>query len=748
MTLRRMHAALVLPLVALATLTWCPGCESPKTRSNGGSGKASRDKDGDDDQDQDTRQDQDADRTAVAKSGSNNSDDRPNGQEKEKEKERDASSATAPEDGEGSKSAGKSTAAAGTDRGPKQVASRPGADASDDEVKPGDWNQWGGTGKRNNVPFGTNIPIEWAVGEFDPMTGDWIKATSLNVLFAQRLGSQTYGNPVVAGGKAFVGTNNSAGYLKRYPADVDLGCLICLDAKTGDFLWQHSSEKLPAGRVVDWPLMGICCAPLVEGDRLWFVTSRGEVRCLDTNGFHDGEDDGPVKGEPARLFDLPAATNADAIKGLNEGTVADGVRAAFARAGMPLTGDAQVEKGDGDNKWQIKAKVGETSRDFRALVAGPNLSVFKTITVDDKEEADVVWVLDMMTTLKTAQHNMCSCSVTSLGDYLFVNTSNGVDDSHLTIPQPNAPSFICMNKNTGEVYWTDKSPGENIIHGQWSSPTVAELGGVPQVIFGGGDAWIYSFRADKGDNGKPTLLWKFDANPKISKFVLGGRGTRNDIIATPVVYKGLVYVPVGQDPEHGEGTGHLWCIDPTKKLDGSDVSAELAMKVEGDKRSPIPHRRLQAVIEEEGEVAVPNPDSAVVWHYSEYDQNGDGKIEFEETMHRSISTVTIKNDLLFAVDFSGLIHCLDAQTGKVYWTHDMLAAAWGSPLIVDNHVYIGNEDGNIVIFNLDKQKHEPIAKIEMANAIYSSPIVANNTLYIANKTHLFAIAHPDEETEK
>ena len=154
---------------------------------------------------------------------------------------------------------------------------------------------------------------------------------------------------------------------KRYPADVDLGCLLCFDDADGKFLWQHSSEKLPTGRVHDWPLQGICCAPLVEGDRLWFVTSRGEVVCLDTEGFHDDENDGPFTGE-------------------------------------------------------------------------------KFI---DKDEADVVWVFDMMKELGVSQHNMCSCSVTASGDLLFVNTSNGVDESHINLPAPNAPSFICHGQEHG-----------------------------------------------------------------------------------------------------------------------------------------------------------------------------------------------------------------------------------------------------------------------------------------------------------
>ena len=461
------------------------------------------------------------------------------------------------------------------------------------ELATKEWTQWGGTAQRNNVPVAANIPAEWEPGEFDLKTGDWKPDTAKNVKWTARLGSQSYGNPVVADGRVYVGTNNNAGYLERYPADVDLGCLLCFDVATGKFLWQHSSEKLPTGRVHDWPQQGICCAPLVEGKRLWFVTSRGEVRCLDTEGFYDNENDGPYQDE----------------------------------------------------------------------------------TNENQDEADVIWVLDMMRTLGISQHNMCSCSVTAVGDILFVNTSNGVDESHIRLPAPNAPSFIALDKNTGKVLWTDSSPSTNILHGQWSSPSYGLLDGVPQVIFGGGDGWVYSFRADGGKDGQGELLWKFDANPKKSKWILGGRGTRNNIIATPVVHGGRVYVAVGQDPEHGEGVGHLWCIDPTKR---GDVSPELAFSLD-DLTTPLAPRRIQAVVEEDGEVTRENPNSAVVWHYSEYDQDGDGEIGFEEAMHRSCGTVAIKDNLLFIADFSGLLHCLDAKTGQPHWTYDMLAASWGSP---------------------------------------------------------------------
>jgi outer membrane protein assembly factor BamB len=506
-----------------------------------------------------------------------------------------------------------------------------------------DWPQWAGSHFRNNVTNEPNVPTEWDV------------QTGKNIRWSMPLGSETYGNPVVANGKVYVGTNNGAGYIKRYPSDVDLGVLLCFDEKTGKFLWQHSSEKLPSGRVHDWPNQGICCAPLIDGDRLYYVTSRGEVACLDTEGFHDGENDG-IKSEP------------------NE----------------------------------------------------------------NKDEADVIWSFDMMKNLAVSQHNMCSCSVTCAGNLLFVNTSNGVDEGHQNLPSENAPSFICMNRETGSVLWTDSSPGANVLHGQWSSPAYAELGGVPQVLFGGGDGWLYSFDA-RGENGQSKLLWKFDCNPKESIYVLGGSATRNHIIGTPVVYDGLVYVAVGEDPEHGEGDGHLWCIDPTKR---GDVSPTLVYNSK-DPSQPIQHKRLQAMVAKDGDLQRDNPNSAAVWHYVGADPE-----EFETTMHRTCGTVAIKDNLLFVADFSGVFHCLDAKTGEPFWTYDMFAASWASPLIIEDRVYISDEDGDIAIFKVSK-KQEQIAEINMDSAVYTTPVAANQTLYIANRNRLYAIQEgAQSEVEK
>jgi outer membrane protein assembly factor BamB len=690
----------------------------------------------------------------------------------------------------------------------------------------GDWPQWGGTSVRNNTPTGTNIPSRWDAGEFDRKTGEWIQGSGDKVKWVSRLGSQTYGNPVVADGRVYVGTNNSGAYLARYPGQIDLGCLLAFDVEDGRFLWQHSSEKLSTGRVHDWPLQGICCAPLVEGDRLWFVTSRGEVVCLDSEGYYDGEDDGPQSAGNAKLF----AESVTITEGLDDGTLNPAIEALLKDSGVATDGRIRIngeggtwtmrittkesvthyrltldspsdqlqvarlateeDPSDGEvicttpidliagltertpspallsllsqrgaalenpmvsvagKGWQIEGRLDGRQRTVSIAKRGPKVVATLATSVDDTQEADEVWVYDMMAKLSVSQHNMCSCSVTSLGDMLFVNTSNGVDESHINIPSVEAPSFIALDKNTGELLWSDASPGANILHGQWSSPTVGAIGGVSQAIFAGGDGWVYSFRADRGQDGNPELLWKFDANPKTSEWILGGRGTRNNIIGTPVVLQNRVYIAVGQDPEHGEGEGHLWCLDGTKR---GDISAELAVHVD-DRSQPIAPRRLRAVDEEEGEVAIDNPNSGVVWHYSTYDQNGDGEIDFEETMHRSCGTVAIKKGLLCVADFSGLFHCLDANSGRVLWTYDLLSAAWGSPLIVEDKVYIGDEDGMVSVFPLSGEKEvalrfdeeedewkPALGEIDMRNSVYSTPVIANNVMYISNKTHLFAI---------
>jgi outer membrane protein assembly factor BamB len=300
------------------------------------------------------------------------------------------------------------------------------------------------------------------------------------------------------------------------------------------------------------------------------------------------------------------------------------------------------------------------------------------------------------------------------------------------------------------VLWTDNSPGPFILNGQWGSPSFGVLGGRPQVLFPGGDGWLYSFDPEGNGSGSAKLLWKFDANPKTSVFNLRGLSTRNAVVAFASICDGRVYFNVGDEPEHGEGPGQLWCIDPGRRLDGSDVSAELAVDAGG---SPLPRRREQAVDPQAGERAVANPDSAVVWHYTGGDLNRNSKLDYEETFHRSISAPTVVDDIVYVPDFSGIVHCLDARTGKPHWTYDMFSSCWSSALVADGKVYVGNEQGILLVFRHSADRNtalpggKPLAEIDMRNSIFLTPIVANNVLYVPTKNRLVAIGETDNAAQ-
>ncbi len=445
----------------------------------------------------------------------------------------------------------------------------------------GDWPMWGGTPDRNMVSNMKGLPSSWDV------------AKKTNIKWVSTLGSQSYGNPVVAGGQVYIGTNNEG--MRDPKQGGDRGVLMCFRESDGEFMWQLTHEKLAAGRVNDWPYQGVASSPAVEGDKVYYVSNRGEVICADAKGFHDGENNGPFKDEK-------------------------------------FTG---------------------------------------------KNDGDILWKFDMIEEVGVHPHNLCNSSPVIYGDLIYVSTSNGQDESHVNIPSPKAPSIIAINKNTGKLVWEDNPVEERILHGQWSSPSVGKVGDVLMLVHGQGDGWIRGYEAVTGKR-----LWEFDTNPKDSIWPK----TRNEIIATPVIYDNKVYLANGQDPEHGEGVGHLYCIDATKR---GDITK-----------------------------------TGLLWHY--------------DKIRRSISTAAIHDGLVYYPDFSGFLHCLDAKTGQPYWVHDMFAAVWGSPLVADGKVYLGDEDGDIVVLQEGKEK-KVLGEMNMSSSVYSSPVPANGALFIMNRNQLYSI---------
>src|SRR2546421_3083061 len=96
----------------------------------------------------------------------------------------------------------------------------------------GEWPQWGHDNSRNMMSADEKgLPDSFDPGKPKEGKDEIDPATTKNVKWTARLGNQSYGNPTVAGGKVFLGTNNDA---PRNPnRNGDMGVLMCFDESSG-----------------------------------------------------------------------------------------------------------------------------------------------------------------------------------------------------------------------------------------------------------------------------------------------------------------------------------------------------------------------------------------------------------------------------------------------------------------------------------------------------------------------------------
>lgn len=492
--------------------------------------------------------------------------------------------------------------------------------------------QWGERHSRNMVSGETSL-----AETFDPATGK-------NIKWVAPLGSETYATPVVAGGKVLIGTNNNNPRDARHKGD--RGVLLCLDEKDGSLCWQLVVPKLGSDPYLDWPRAGMVSAPTVEGQRVYVVSNRNEVMCLDLNGQANGND-GPYQDE--------------------------------GRHAVPQ---------------------GSQAAEVTAL------------------DADIIWLFDIPAELGILPHDEAHSSILIDGQLLYVNTSSGKDSSHRRVRVPDAPSLIVLDKTTGRLIAKDNEQiGPKIFHCTWSSPGLGEVNGRRLVFFCGGDGVCYAFDAlksppataavpapasagaSRGGGQNLERVWRFDCDPtapkeNVHQYIGNREESPSNIKSMPVFYKDRLYVTGGGDIWWGKNQAWLKCIDATKaSRSGPDGTGDITATGE-------------------------------IWSY--------------QLERHCCSTPSIYGGLVFVADCAGKIHCVDAETGKPYWTHETKGEIWASTLVADGKVYIGTRRGDFWILAASKDKRV-IDSIDLDSPIVGSPIAANGVLYIATMKNLYAV---------
>ncbi|MGL4594089.1 MAG: PQQ-binding-like beta-propeller repeat protein [Thermoguttaceae bacterium] len=489
--------------------------------------------------------------------------------------------------------------------------------------------QWGKYGDRNMISPETSLPDSFQPGKRNPQTGQIDLNTTENVKWTAPLGSIVYGTPVIAEGRVFVGSTDSI--QNRDQLEGDRGVLHCFDEKNGELLWELVVPKRTNIRYSDWSRVGICSPPSIESGKIYLVTNRCEVLCLDIEGQANGND-GPFLDEAT--FFVP------------EGA--------------------------------------------------------KPLEVSQKE-ADIIWQNDLTETIGAMSHNAANCSVLIDGECLYICTSNGVDWSHQYVMNPKAPTLVVLDKATGKILARDDFQlGNDIAHGQWSSPALGIVNGQKQIFLGTGSGQLFAVRAltseevkQSQNTSEPILLetiWKFHGHPLAQSNDSVPVDHQHDstsyqFTGNPVFYRDKIFAVATQEMHHGMKKGRLICIDATKR---GDIT-----------------------------------------------RNG-GLLWFYDDISSSDSTVAISNDLLYVSDGNGVLHCLDVETGKPHWTHSTGDPIWASPLVADSKVFLGTPRRQFLVFSDAKEKCQ-LSQTQLPGPVFCSSTAANQTLYIPVCGLLYAI---------
>jgi outer membrane protein assembly factor BamB len=384
-----------------------------------------------------------------------------------------------------------------------------------------DWPQWGGRYDKNMVSDEKPLPESFKPGKKSPQGQGVDLKTAENVKWAARLGSHTYGNPTIADRRIFVGTNDEHLRDSRVRSTKG-GLVMCLDEATGKLLWQLVIPRLVAKQRefnFDDLNLGVCSSPTVDGNRVYLVTNRCEVVCLDVEGMANGNDG-------------PFADEGKYIAGLN-------------RPSVP------IEPTDGDILWKYDM-IGELkvwpqdAANCSVLVHGDFVYVCTSNGVDRSHVRVPSPLAPSLIVLDKHTGRLVGMDGEKIGTRLFhgqwSNPSLGV---------VHGKPLIFFGAGDGLVYAFEplrKMPHEPaILKKVWSF----DCNPVEYKNYGG-----TGYKYIDGD------VRKHHGNSNDGRFT-----GPSEIIATPVFYKDRVYVATGQDPEHGRGRGMLSCMDATQTGD-------------------------------------------------------------------------------------------------------------------------------------------------------------------------------------
>ncbi len=168
---------------------------------------------------------------------------------------------------------------------------------------------------------------------------------------------------------------------------------------------------------------------------------------------------------------------------------------------------------------------------------------------------------------------------------------------------------------------------------------------------------------------------------------------------------------------------------------GDDVDATIVIDDEGFLYVAAEYERATTRSQEVGQLVKldpSKPETPVVWSVHE-----------DRTLPGGFwSTPALHGDVLFVATNSGKLMSLDRYSGKVLWSISLEGPLWGSPVVVEDILLIGDCGGHLRAYGVEQPDVEPIEiwRVEIGGCLEATPTVWEGRIYIGSREGgLFAL---------
>jgi outer membrane protein assembly factor BamB len=452
-----------------------------------------------------------------------------------------------------------------------------------------------------------------------------------NRLWSVRVRGWHFATPTILDGRVYLGGQTGSLQLDELKKDVprNMGAFLCWDVTTGEPIWEHPGAKSP---------FGVVSSMVPDGDRLYATDGSGVLYCFDVAAMADGND-GPYRDEAA---DVPQG------------------------ADLSRVGDVLWKRGIRDLYPKVLLDHGHAGT---PLVIGDTVWVTTTHAVGNKQKSRPCG-------LYHSTHYNVPLEDRPVNVPMHQLYGNYVEDKD---PADIPPLVLVFDKHTGELLATDDGKFDFTHHGNWSTLSAGRFGDEELVFYadGGGKLHAYAIPGREQlrkarESGRPAMIerrWKFDTIPHSYMYdeaghpraYMDGKKGANDIllphelISTPVVHRGRVYVAIGRDYMYGFSKGMLYCLEPA-----DDGGVRVRWKTDR------------------------------VW--------------------TTMLNTAVADGLVYIADMPGRVHCIDADTGEHVWTQDISGgnktnhSVYSSTWLADGKIYAGTHRRYFAILRAGREK--------------------------------------------